>query len=68
MPSGIPPQVSERLSAALRAALGKPEVQARISALSAEPAYLDSEAFSRFIADESRKWAGVIASMPKPQK
>ena len=68
MPRGVPGPVVDRLSKEVSAALAKPEVQTQILALSAEPAYLDAATFGRFIGDESRKWAQVIASIPAPQK
>jgi tripartite-type tricarboxylate transporter receptor subunit TctC len=68
MPRGVPAPAVERLSKEVNAALAKPEVQAQIIALSADPAYLDAPSFSKFIGEESRKWAQVIASIPAPQK
>jgi tripartite-type tricarboxylate transporter receptor subunit TctC len=68
LPRGAPAPVLDRLSKEVEAALARPEVQGRIIALAAEPAYLDAPSFSRFIAEESKKWKGVIASIPTPQK
>jgi tripartite-type tricarboxylate transporter receptor subunit TctC len=59
-PAGTPPAVVARLSQEIHAALGKPEVQARLLALAVEPAYLGPEDFGRFIAAESKKWGALV--------
>ena len=63
-----PADVRVKLSGAMQKALARPEVQQQIANLAAEPAYMDSQAFSQFIADESKKWADLIARMPAPAK
>ena len=68
LPKGVPAPVVDKLSKDLRAVMAKPDVQARILALAAEPSFLDSGPFAGFINTESKKWAQVIASIPKPQK
>jgi len=68
-PKGIPADVSEKLAKGIQTVLEKPEVQAQILNLSAEPAYLGPKPFTTFINAESTRWATVIASLPKqPQK
>jgi tripartite-type tricarboxylate transporter receptor subunit TctC len=67
-PQGLPAAVNERYARELRAILDKPEVQQQIMALAAEPAYLDAARFAAFIDTESKRWARVIATIPKPQK
>lgn len=61
LPAKTPPDVRVRLSTALAPIMASAGVQAQITALAAEPAYLDGPQFGRFIADESKKWSGVIA-------
>ncbi|WP_326541167.1 Bug family tripartite tricarboxylate transporter substrate binding protein [Pseudorhodoferax sp.] len=68
MPKGVPAPVAARLSQELGKVLAKPDVQAQILALAAEPAYLDGAQFGAFIAAESKKWSQVIATIPKPAK
>lgn len=68
MPAKMPADVRARLSAAMQKAMANPAVQSQIQGLAAEPAYLDGPAFASFIAVESRKWADVIARIPKPAK
>ncbi|MEZ2296168.1 Bug family tripartite tricarboxylate transporter substrate binding protein [Variovorax sp. RCC_210] len=68
-PKGLPPEVSDKLATGLRTVLEKPEVQAQILTLSAEPAYLGPKPFAGFIDAESRRWAAVISRLPgQPQK
>ena len=67
-PKGLPPAVAEKLDGALQAVLEKPEVQTQIMNLSAEPAYLGPQPFNAFIDAESKRWAKVIAGLPKQQK
>lgn len=65
-PKGLAPSVSDKLAKGIQTVLEKPEVQAQILNLSAEPAYLGPEPFAAFIAAESRRWTQVIAGLPKP--
>jgi tripartite-type tricarboxylate transporter receptor subunit TctC len=67
-PAKTPTAVIRRLSEALKIIMAKPEVQAQITALSAEPSYLDGKGFGQFIAGESGKWAAVVAKVPASQK
>jgi tripartite-type tricarboxylate transporter receptor subunit TctC len=67
-PRGLPPAVIDRLERELQAIMAKPEVQQQILALSAEPSHLGGAQFASFIEAESRRWAGVIGRLPKPQK
>lgn len=67
-PARTPVDVRTRLTQTLQTILVKPEVQAQITSLAAEPSFLDANSFSRFIDSESKKWASVIAKLPAPQK
>lgn len=67
-PAKLPPAVRTRLNDAIRSAMAKPEVQEQILRLAAEPRHLDGPAFGQFIADESKKWAQVISTIPAPKK
>lgn len=68
LPKGVPAAAATRLSQELAKVLAKPDVQAQILALSAEPAHLDAPQFGAFISGESRKWAQVIGALPKPAR
>lgn len=67
-PKDLPPAVTDRLGKALQTIMAQPDVQQQVMALSAEPAYLNPAQFGEFIATESKRWAGVIAALPKPAK
>lgn len=67
-PAKTPPAVTARLSNELKTIMAKPEVQAQLIGLAAEPVFMDGKAFSEFIAGESKKWAAVVAKLPSPQK
>ncbi|MDR6522133.1 tripartite-type tricarboxylate transporter receptor subunit TctC [Variovorax paradoxus] len=63
-----PADVRAKLSEALQKTLANSDVQQQITNLAAEPAYMDSQTFSQFIAGESKKWADLISRMPPPAK
>lgn len=67
-PAKTPPAVTARLSNELKTIMAKPEVQAQLIGLAAEPVFMDGKAFGEFIAGESKKWAAVVAKLPSPQK
>jgi tripartite-type tricarboxylate transporter receptor subunit TctC len=67
-PAKVPQPVIDKLASAIQTVVARPEVQAQIVGLAAEPKYLSSAEFGRFIQGESSKWANVIASIPAPQK
>lgn len=67
-PKGLPSDVSEKLAKGIQTVLEKPEVQAQILNLSAEPAYLGPKPFALFIDAESKRWATVIAALPKQEQ
>jgi tripartite-type tricarboxylate transporter receptor subunit TctC len=59
-PKGTPPEVVEILSRSVAAGLANPRVQARLADLGGIPMPMGPEAFGRFIADETAKWAKVV--------
>ena len=67
-PRGLPPALVERLSAALRRIMDKPEVRQQVLALAAEPDYMDAEEFAASIDRESRRWADIIARINGREK
>ena len=62
-PAGLPPALATRLSKEVQAILARPEIQARVLQLGAEPAYLDIVAFRSFIVAESQQWKTLIATI-----
>lgn len=67
-PKGLPPAVADKLAKSLKTVMDNPEVQKQIVTLQAEPSYLDPQQFTSFIEVESKRWAKVISTLPKPQK
>ncbi len=59
-PAGVPRPVVEKLSAALRAALGAPEVGERLATDGAETAWSTPEAHAADIAAEEAKWSPIV--------
>jgi tripartite-type tricarboxylate transporter receptor subunit TctC len=58
-PKGTPADVVSKLSDAFRQVLNTPEVRNKMVAQGADPAFLDHEAFTRFLNAELPRWAAV---------
>lgn len=59
-PVKVDPAIVQKLNAATRATLDKPEVKKLLLAQGAEPAGDTSEAFAKFVNEEHAKWTKVI--------
>jgi len=59
-PKATPPEVVEKLSRAIRAALQKKEVVDRLAELGSEARGSTPQQFAAFLEDESRKWAELV--------
>jgi tripartite-type tricarboxylate transporter receptor subunit TctC len=59
-PRGTPPEVVEILSKSIASGLANPKVQAKLADLGGIPMPMGPEAFGKFIADETAKWAKVV--------
>lgn len=59
-PKATPPATVEKLSAAIRAALAKPEVAQKLAALGSEPRGSTPAEFTRFLTAETAKWTDVM--------
>lgn len=59
-PAGTPKPVLEKLSAAFKGTLESPEIRQKMVAQGADPAFLDHEAFARFLAAEMPRWATAV--------
>lgn len=59
-PAGLPRDVTARLSDAFRQVLTTPDVRNRMVAQGADPAFLGSEDFGRFLAAEMPRWADAV--------
>lgn len=59
-PTGTPKEVVTRLSEAFAQVLNNADIRNRMTAQGADPAYLGSEAFGRFLASETPRWAAAV--------
>ena len=59
-PAGVPRPIVERLNAALRGALGEPDVAQRFAALGAEVLSSAPDAYAADIAAEEAKWSAIV--------
>jgi tripartite-type tricarboxylate transporter receptor subunit TctC len=59
-PAGTPADVVAKLSDAFKQVLALPDVRTRMTSQGADPAYLASGDFSKFIAAELPRWADVV--------
>lgn len=62
-PAGTPPEIVNKLSKTIGDILAKPETRKRLEAESATVAYLAPEAFGKFLANETSKWAELIKKL-----
>ena len=59
-PAGTPAAAVERLSAAFKATLETPDVRTRMVTQGADPAFLGSADFGRFLQGEMPRWADAV--------
>ena len=59
-PKGMLPETVNKLSLAFKEALESPEVQKRMIDQGADPAYLNSDQFTKFLATEIPRWAKAV--------
>ncbi|HXW39589.1 MAG TPA: tripartite tricarboxylate transporter substrate-binding protein, partial [Xanthobacteraceae bacterium] len=59
-PRGVPPDIVDKLNAAVNAVLAKPEVKARFHDLGGEVMPMSPAQFGKLVADETAKWAKVV--------
>ena len=59
-PKDTPKDVVARLGDAFRQVLNNPEVRDRMVSQGADPAYLGSEDFARFLATETPRWEKAV--------
>lgn len=59
-PAGTPKDVVTRLSDAMKQVLTNPEVRNRMVSQGADPAFLDSDDFGKFLAAETPRWAAAV--------
>jgi tripartite-type tricarboxylate transporter receptor subunit TctC len=59
-PANTPKAVVDRLDAAFKAVLETPDIRTRMVTQGADPAYLGSADFRKFLGEESPKWAKAV--------
>ena len=59
-PKGTPPDVTNKLSQAFKETLESPDIQKRMIDQGADPAYLNADQFTKFLAVEMPRWAKVV--------
>lgn len=61
-PAGIPPEIADRINAALVAGLNRPEMADRLRDLGAEPNRMTRADYTALVASEIPRWAEVVAT------
>jgi tripartite-type tricarboxylate transporter receptor subunit TctC len=59
-PANLPRDVTAKLSDAFRQVLGSAEIRSRMTAQGADPAFLGSEDFAKYLAAEMPRWADAV--------
>jgi tripartite-type tricarboxylate transporter receptor subunit TctC len=59
-PAGLPKDISTKLSGAFKTIMEMPDIRNRMITQGADPAYLDSEAFSAFLSKQMPVWATAV--------
>jgi tripartite-type tricarboxylate transporter receptor subunit TctC len=59
-PKGTPPEAVNKLSQAFKETLESPEVQKKMIDQGADPAYLNADQFTKFLAAEMPRWAKAV--------
>jgi tripartite-type tricarboxylate transporter receptor subunit TctC len=59
-PAGLPKDVTAKLSDAFKQVLANPEIRNRMITQGADPAFLGSEDFGRYLAQEMPRWADAV--------
>jgi tripartite-type tricarboxylate transporter receptor subunit TctC len=59
-PKGTPPEVVNKLSQAFKETLENPEIQKKMIDQGADPAYLNADQFTKFLAAEMPRWVNAV--------
>lgn len=59
-PKGTPPDVVSKLSQAFKETLESPDIQKKMLEQGADPAYLNADQFTKFLAGEMPRWAKAV--------
>jgi tripartite-type tricarboxylate transporter receptor subunit TctC len=59
-PAGMPKDVVAKLSDAFKQVLASPDVRSRMVSQGADPAFLDSDEFGKYLVQETPRWAAAV--------
>ncbi len=59
-PKGTPPDVTNKLSQAFKETLESPDIQKKMIDQGADPAYLNADQFTKYLAAEMPRWANAV--------
>lgn len=59
-PAGTPKEVVAKLSGAFQQVMDSPEIKGRMVEQGADPAFLGADAFAKFLASETPRWAAAV--------
>jgi tripartite-type tricarboxylate transporter receptor subunit TctC len=59
-PAGLPKDVTAKLSDAFKQVMSSPDIRSRMIAQGADPAFMGSEDFARFLAAEMPRWSDAV--------
>ena len=59
-PKGTPKEMVDALYRDVQRAISSPDVREKLAAQGAEPSALTPEEFTRFLAEDTRRWTGII--------
>jgi Uncharacterized protein conserved in bacteria len=59
-PAGMPDQVVQKIASAVRQAISRPELQAKLVEIGSDPMIMLPQEFEAFIHKENEKWAGIV--------
>lgn len=62
-PAGTPPDVIQKLEAAIQAATSRPEVKERLINASGEEAFLNTADFARFVQTDAQRWEAAVKAI-----
>jgi tripartite-type tricarboxylate transporter receptor subunit TctC len=60
VPKGTPPEIVEQLNREINAVLADPKIKARFAELGSAPLIMTPDAFGKFLAAETEKWAKAV--------
>ena len=59
-PAGLPKDVTAKLSDAFKQVMASPDIRSRMVTQGADPAFMGSDDFAKFLTDEMPRWSAVV--------